>query len=100
MSLPIEYREVGIDIGDVGIITPDGGFDFLFNIWLPSSHPVNPRNLPPDFDVLPRPERTTYREERLFNSFGNICCGAFNSNINHKAWYVDCFLYWYLLLIF
>jgi len=39
--LPLKYRRSGISIGDVGIMTPFGGFDFLFNICLPSDHPVN-----------------------------------------------------------
>ncbi|KDR67719.1 hypothetical protein GALMADRAFT_26936, partial [Galerina marginata CBS 339.88] len=39
--LPISYQRRGIDIGDVGIITANGGFDFLFNICLPYNHPMN-----------------------------------------------------------
>ncbi|KAF8986838.1 hypothetical protein BDQ17DRAFT_1213259, partial [Cyathus striatus] len=31
-SLPIEYRLQGSAIGDVGFVTPNGAFEFLFNI--------------------------------------------------------------------
>lgn len=51
-NLPIEYRRQGIAIGDVGIITEFGSFDFLFNICLPRDHPINPSDLPIDFDSL------------------------------------------------
>jgi len=41
-----------IGIGDVGIFTSDGGFDFLFNICLPAGHPNNPDELPEGFSCL------------------------------------------------
>jgi hypothetical protein len=50
--LPIAYQRVGICIGDVGIITPDGGFSFLFNICVPHDDPINPRILPEEFSPL------------------------------------------------
>ena len=50
--LPIAYQRKGICIGDVGIITPDGGFSFLFNICAPRNHPINPHTLPEDFSPL------------------------------------------------
>jgi len=40
--LPRIYRRKGINIGDVGIITPSGAFSFLFNICVPSDNPINP----------------------------------------------------------
>jgi len=52
MQLPIEYRRQGISIGDVGIITQSGGFDFLFNIFQPAGHPVNVRGVPGSFCPL------------------------------------------------
>ena len=51
-QLPIAYQRMGIRIGDVGVITPDGGFSFLFNICVPRDDPINPRILPQDFSPL------------------------------------------------
>jgi hypothetical protein len=44
-----EYWDKGVSIGDVGIITPHGTFDYLFNICLPADDPVNLGRTPPDF---------------------------------------------------
>ncbi|KAJ7765368.1 hypothetical protein B0H16DRAFT_1260485, partial [Mycena metata] len=40
-DLPAEYRKSGACIGDVGVITPDGYFDFIFNICAPADSPIN-----------------------------------------------------------
>ncbi|KAF8995194.1 hypothetical protein BDQ17DRAFT_1032063 [Cyathus striatus] len=48
-NLSIEYRRKGVSIGDVGLITSDGSFDFLFNIWTSAESPINPDDLPNDF---------------------------------------------------
>jgi hypothetical protein len=42
--LPEAYRDEGIRIGDVGIVTERGQFDILFNICLPRDHPINQRH--------------------------------------------------------
>jgi hypothetical protein len=52
VNLPAEYRRRGVAIGDVGRITPEGSFDFFFNIYLPASHRIN-ANIPEDFVSLP-----------------------------------------------
>ena len=49
MVLPETYRAQGVRIGDVGIFTGDGGFDFLFNICVPIGDPINPQELPENF---------------------------------------------------
>ncbi|KIJ99823.1 hypothetical protein K443DRAFT_157558 [Laccaria amethystina LaAM-08-1] len=48
LRLSRSYRRRGA-IGDVGIFTAGGGFDFLFNICLPAGHPSNPDQLPEGF---------------------------------------------------
>ncbi|KAJ7830200.1 hypothetical protein B0H13DRAFT_2114799 [Mycena leptocephala] len=52
-NLPAEYREHGVAIGDVGRVTPEGVFDFFFNIYLPAGHPINDNDVPENFDPLP-----------------------------------------------
>ena len=52
MRLSRSYRRQGVSIGDVGIFTSDGGFDFLFNVCLPAGHPNNPNVLPEGFSCL------------------------------------------------
>ncbi|KAJ7807128.1 hypothetical protein B0H14DRAFT_2179246, partial [Mycena olivaceomarginata] len=51
-TLPLEYRRKGIEIGDVGRITPEGSFDFFFNIYLPADHPINNNDIPEGFSPL------------------------------------------------
>ncbi|KAJ7643390.1 hypothetical protein DFH06DRAFT_944485, partial [Mycena polygramma] len=53
-NLPAEYRKTGVAIGDVGRITPEGIFDFFFNIYFPADHPINESDVPEDFYPLPR----------------------------------------------
>jgi len=44
-----QYRKQGISIGDVGIVTRDGRFDFLFNIFQPANGDINSRGAPRSF---------------------------------------------------
>jgi hypothetical protein len=63
----MSYRRKGINIGDVGIITPTGGFSFLFNICLPHDHPINPRTLPEGFaPIYPPIEPMDFRQYSEF----------------------------------
>ncbi|TFK40123.1 hypothetical protein BDQ12DRAFT_734142 [Crucibulum laeve] len=85
LNLPFEYRRLGIRIGDLGIITADGGFDFLFNIWLSSSHPINPPNLPENFNSSTSPEPKTCRQDHVFNRCSNISSADVQSDVNWKT---------------
>lgn len=50
MRLPACYRASGVRIGDVGIITPEGAFSFLFNVFHAATHPINASmRMPADF---------------------------------------------------
>jgi hypothetical protein len=51
-NLPQEYRDRGTNIGDLVLITADGTIDFLFNICLPSDHPVNDGRTPQCFEMV------------------------------------------------
>jgi hypothetical protein len=51
-SLLDEYKENGLSVGDVGIITTDGAFDVLLNITLPEDRSINKYGVPPGFEQL------------------------------------------------
>ncbi|KAJ3987843.1 hypothetical protein F5890DRAFT_660182 [Lentinula detonsa] len=50
--IPEEFKKQGIRIGDVGILTTTGGFDYLFNTCLPHDDPANSAGLPEGFEPL------------------------------------------------
>jgi hypothetical protein len=49
---PLEARRVGTDIGDVGVIMPDGSFDVIFNICRASYDPINRFGVPRGFEQV------------------------------------------------
>ncbi|KAJ7056492.1 hypothetical protein C8F01DRAFT_1234006, partial [Mycena amicta] len=51
-NLPIEYKKMGICFGDVGAVTPEGGWDFFFNIYCSANHPINCNGVPDGFYCL------------------------------------------------
>ena len=58
-ELPIAYRKRGIRIGDVGTLTAEGAFDFLFNVC--QSDAGNPIELPDEFKLL-KPSIRSYHK--------------------------------------
>ncbi|KAJ7067268.1 hypothetical protein C8F01DRAFT_1120809 [Mycena amicta] len=61
--LPDEYRKTGISIGDVGRLTPEGEFDFLFNIYRPREHAIHVHGVPENFEPLQRGVRSDSEAE-------------------------------------
>ncbi|KIK55435.1 hypothetical protein GYMLUDRAFT_62553 [Collybiopsis luxurians FD-317 M1] len=60
-ALPQEYLSEGVGIGDVGIVTAGGSFDFLFNVFKSPLHPINQclsGGLPNGFVPLPWDSRS------------------------------------------
>lgn len=60
-GLPSAYRTNGVNIGDVGIIAPEGYFDFLFNICKSTSAAsdstdVNQYGAPDGMELIDRGE--------------------------------------------
>ncbi|KAJ7603227.1 hypothetical protein DFH06DRAFT_937565, partial [Mycena polygramma] len=50
-QIPVAHRKYGISLGDVGLITPAGAFDFMFNIFAAKNDPLNGngKNVPDGF---------------------------------------------------
>jgi len=75
--LPVEYRMKGVSIGDVGLITPDGAFDYLFNICLPRDDPVNVNRVPENFVPLESWDPSDVHEvEFAYPPGGHVASGS------------------------
>lgn len=57
MSLPVLNRTLGVSLGDVGVLDPEGSFEFLFNIFRNASDPINTAvGVPEGFTPFERPK--------------------------------------------
>ncbi|PBK66329.1 hypothetical protein ARMSODRAFT_890651 [Armillaria solidipes] len=61
-SLPDAYRDKGVSVGDLGILTEDGGFDFLFNVCVEADDLANQGHVPPQFEPLRIPQGDPIRK--------------------------------------
>jgi hypothetical protein len=67
-NLPEAYTKQGISIGDLGLLTDDGGFDYLCNVHADANDPVNQHLGTPDFFIpLPHNPATDTTRTRLFH---------------------------------
>lgn len=51
-DLPVEYKGRGVSIGDVGIITENGAFDYIFSICRSADDPANCLGVPSGFEQV------------------------------------------------
>jgi len=81
MSLPIAYRRTGIEIGDVGVFRPMGGFSFLFNIFNPANH--NEGRVPATFCRLEIPDLR--HTEHFFFTHRSYLASPFNGKRSDRT---------------
>jgi hypothetical protein len=62
-NLSEEYQRHGISIGDVGTVTPEGIFDFFFNIFRSPTDPLNANGTPEGF----RPMEPAYESKDIID---------------------------------
>ncbi|KAE9391955.1 hypothetical protein BT96DRAFT_864578 [Gymnopus androsaceus JB14] len=79
LQLPDEYRKEGVRIGDIGILSKTGDFDYFFNACLPADHPVNQGRVPQDFIQLDIDIRNAYSKEVKAGFIANN-----TSHFNHR----------------
>ncbi|KAF7328049.1 Zn(2)-C6 fungal-type domain-containing protein [Mycena kentingensis (nom. inval.)] len=60
--LPPDCVRDGVSIGDVGMVGPDGLWDYFFNIFRDSEHPTNRGRVPDDFVPLHSYDDTDLQE--------------------------------------
>ncbi|ESK87781.1 hypothetical protein Moror_15371 [Moniliophthora roreri MCA 2997] len=78
-SLPIEYIRKGVQIGDLGVITEDGMFDFLCNITLKAEDPIHTRHgVPRGFVPLECPLDIVW-DKRFHSNRHHLCSPKYES---------------------
>lgn len=97
-NLPSEYRRNGVNIGDVGIVTSGGVFDFLFNVCLPSHHRINGGRVPNDFRPLDPPEPVDIVGITIAST--HIASGSIDQLRVNSLWSQFSFYVFFLLTLF
>ncbi|KAJ7067196.1 hypothetical protein C8F01DRAFT_954817, partial [Mycena amicta] len=85
-DLPPEYLAHGVSIGDVGMVTPEGIWDFFFNIFLPADHPINESRVPQGFSPLEHDDSSQIRLNFEPGSFiSSPSADSYNMNFQCSA---------------
>lgn len=63
-----EYCRTGIRIGDVGVLRPDGFFNYLFNVSFPKDHSLNVGGVPEYFEPVQLAQATHDSEVGPFHT--------------------------------
>ncbi|KZP15437.1 hypothetical protein FIBSPDRAFT_977812 [Athelia psychrophila] len=101
-NLSLELRKRGINIGDVGHVTPEGRFHFAFNIFTPQANrAINRSGVPDGFREMPlsvdddisclrnkHAEKSELKTEGKYSNSGNLHLGA-NANDGSSTLPVD-----------
>ncbi|KAJ7067422.1 hypothetical protein C8F01DRAFT_667529 [Mycena amicta] len=73
-NLPAEYQQVGVSIGDVGVLR-DGSFEVLFNTCRPTEHSINGQfGVPEGFELFKLDKSAV--SKRMYHSPGSIITTA------------------------
>jgi hypothetical protein len=89
MVRPRPYRAQGVRVGDVGIFTENGGFDFLFNICVPRDDAINPSKLPENFiPISPLVDPTDIRKFAEFRSGSYLASSSIAESRTDESSYV------------
>jgi len=72
---------------------------WLFNIWRVRNDPLNPQDLPDDFDTFQRPLRRVSGQD-VFDPCSALCSGAIKFNTNLDSWWFHLLRQWFLLTVF
>jgi hypothetical protein len=82
---PLEARQAGTEIGDVGVVMSDGSFDVIFNICRAPDDRINRFGVPRGFEqVHVGPE-----DVALLPEFHDPGCHVSNTTINKRRLGVD-----------
>ncbi|KAJ3711144.1 hypothetical protein C8R42DRAFT_557525, partial [Lentinula raphanica] len=74
--LPEQFRKSGLPIGSVGIIRPDGFFDYLFNICFPKDHPINVGGVPEGFKPVEFSQTDVSEVDPFQDPDAHVACPA------------------------
>ncbi|KAF8145794.1 caspase domain-containing protein [Mycena galopus ATCC 62051] len=85
-DLPLEARRVGIEIGDVGVLTSDGSFDVIFNICRSADDPGNRFGVPEGFEQIELDPAKDIASRPRYHRPG---CHVSNSKITKRRLGVD-----------
>ena len=85
LSLPRAYQQRGITVGDVGILTERGGFDFLFNIHEAADSSANDGQVPPGYEPWLLDKRDTSVQPFIHKERGSVV----SCNVSRKSIALD-----------